>query len=204
MMLLIDLGRGQGVAVVRVHVLMVCRETATMNCGSNPCVRGMLRYYHTFLYFFDVLLAFRAGTCRRNGDGVYLLACGIGGVSATSIFISFAAVTISLFDASVPTRRRPLSSTAFVDRLRTWYSLRHQAAPEAHRHSRVSCSSVQVLAARSHACISSTFSILSSCSLLLSLNRTMRLDRQWQQTSIVLALDCDSPSATRRPARSDT
>ena len=62
-------------------------------------------------------LALRAGTCRRNVDGVRLLACGIDGVSVTGVILAFelSLLTIAalLLDVVVVARRN-LSSYPFI------------------------------------------------------------------------------------------
>ena len=92
----------------------------------------MLRYYLILFIFFDGLLAFRAGACRRNVDGVRLLAGGIGGVSVTGVVLLFELsllrVAVLLFDTVVPTCCS-LASCLFV--VAVSYLPRYQAAGKA-------------------------------------------------------------------------
>lgn len=78
-------------------------------------------------------LALRAGACRRNVDGVRLLACGIGGVSVTGVILlselSLLKVAARLLDVVAPAHfAKPL--VVSIHRRPVSHSLRYQAARE--------------------------------------------------------------------------
>lgn len=126
--------------MVRFHVLMVCRETATEELWfESMCSWYVGKLPHLF-FFFRCVAGVRAGACRRNGDGVRLL-CGIRGRFRDWRYPSLQAIATVVRCPIVLMRRSlPLSPPiAIMCRTRSavnWLM-------ELHRRGINSCSSVQ-------------------------------------------------------------